>query len=364
MVIVYLIKIRDKGILMTADKELNPMDVMKPINISSQELDESEPLTTVEMGKLWATYMGNSMSSQILTYFLQHCDDEYIRTLLENGLALTKDFMQRIEKFYKKVNFPTPLGFTQDDVNLGAPRLYEDEFYAHYLKYAAKAGLSLYAMAIPLVMREDIREFFVYANKCTTILLGQINNVLFEKKLIVKPPIIPTPEKPDFINKQSFLNGWFGDVRPLHAMEIVHLYDNIENNATSKALLLGFHQIVKDENTKALFKRGLEITDKAVKQCIEKLHIEHLATPSYIDHLVTTSNYPPFSDKIMLFHKVDMFSMKIRSFGNAISVTSRRDVGALYVRMMTNVGLFVDDGANILIDKGWMESPPKAFDRS
>jgi hypothetical protein len=344
--------------------DLNPMDIMKPINLSTNELDETQPFTVVEIGKLWATYIGNSMSSQILPYFLQHCEDEYIRTLLENGIALSKDFMQRIEVFFKKENFPIPVGFTNDDVNLGAPRLYEDTFYVHYLKYAAKAGLSLYAVAIPLVMREDVREFFVYVNNCTDILLGQINNVLFEKHLISKPPIIPTPEKPDFINKQSYLNGWFGDVRPLHAMEITHLYDNIENNTTSKALLLGFHQTVRDEKIKALFKRGLDMTDKVVKQCIEKLHKENLATPSYLDHLVTTSSNPPFSDKIMLFHKVDMFTIKIRSFGNSIAVNGRRDISALYVRAMTNVGLFVDDAANILIDKGWMESPPKAFDRT
>ncbi|WP_191274238.1 DUF3231 family protein [Neobacillus kokaensis] len=339
------------------------MDIMKPINISTKELDESQPLTTVEMGKLWVSYMGNSMSSQILSYFLQHCEDEYIRTVLENGLAVSKDFLQRIEVILRKENFPIPVGFSEDDVNLGAPRLYEDDFYVQYIKYAAKAGMSLYSVAIPLVMREDIREFFVYANQCTVILLGQINNVLMEKKLIVKPPIIPTPEKPQFINKQSFLNGWFGDVRPLHAMEIVHLYDNIENNITSKALLLGFYQTVKDEKIKALFKRGLDMTDKAVKQFIEKLHKENLATPSYIDHLVTTSTNPPFSDKIMLFHKVDMFSMKIRSYGNSLAVNGRRDISTLYLRTMANVGIFVDDGANILIDKEWMESPPTAFDR-
>jgi hypothetical protein len=168
---------------MTTDKELNPMDVLKPINLSTKELGGSQPLTAVEMAKLWATYVGNSMSSQILSYFIQHCKDEYIRILLENGLALSKDFMQRIETFFKKYHFPIPVGFSKDDVNLGAPRLYEDEFYVHYLKYVAKAGLSLYAVAIPLVMREEIREFFVYVNQCTDILLGQINNVLFEKHL-------------------------------------------------------------------------------------------------------------------------------------------------------------------------------------
>jgi hypothetical protein len=223
--------------------------------------------------------------------------------------------------------------------------------------------MSIYAVAIPLVMREDIKEFFIYCNNCTTTLLGQINNVLFDKKLISKPPIIPTPDGIDYITKQSYLNGFIGDVRPLHALEITHLYDNIENNATSKALLLGFYQTVKDEKIKALFKRGLDMTDKAVKQYMEKLQTEHMLTPSYIDHLITTSTYPPFSDKIMLFHKVDMFSMKIRSFGNSLAVNGRRDLGSLYGRTLMNIALFVDDGANILIDKGWMESPPKAFDR-
>lgn len=350
-------------LVMATDKELNPMTVMKPQDLSLHTIGKDQPLTTFEIGKLWATYMGNSMSIQILGYFLQHCDDEDIRLLLENGLALSRDFIERIEGFFNNENFPIPKGFTKEDVNLGAPRLYEDEFYAHYLKYAAKAGMSLYAVAVPLIMREDIREFFIYCNQCATVLLGQINNVLMKKRLIAKPPIIPIPKGIDKIDNQSYSYGFIGDVRPLQALEIIHLWDNIENNTTSKALLLGFYQIVKDEKIKALFKRGLNMTEKAVKQYKEKLHIEQIDSPAYLDHLVTTSSYPPFSDKIMLFHKVDMFAMKIRAFGNSLAVTARRDINMLYIRTLVNIGLFVDDGLNILIDKGWLESPPKAFDR-
>ena len=58
---------------------------------------------------------------------------------------------------------------------------------------------------------------------------------------------------------------FIGEVRPLQALEIIHLWDNIENNVTSLALLLGFHQIVQDKKIKALFKRGLDMTNKAVK---------------------------------------------------------------------------------------------------
>jgi hypothetical protein len=49
------------------------MDVLKPINLSTKELDETELLTRVEMGKLWATYVGNRMSSNIArTNILKH----------------------------------------------------------------------------------------------------------------------------------------------------------------------------------------------------------------------------------------------------------------------------------------------------
>ena len=67
--------------------DLQPMDVMKPINLSTQELDESQPLTSVEMGKLWVTYIGNSMSSQILPYFIKHCEDEYIKDFIRKWFS-------------------------------------------------------------------------------------------------------------------------------------------------------------------------------------------------------------------------------------------------------------------------------------
>jgi hypothetical protein len=339
------------------------MDVLKPINISADKLAPENPFTAVEMGKLWATYVGNSMSHKILQYFLKHVEDEDIKTLLENGLALTVDFMQTIEKLFKKEDFPIPIGFTVEDVNLGAPRLFEDQFYVHYLKYAAKAGLSLYAIAIPLVMREDVREFFIHCNETTTILLGQLNNVLIDKGYIMKPAMIPVPRKVDFIKKENYLNGFFGDIRELHALEITHLYDNIENNITSKALLIGFSQGAKREKVRQFFVRGKAITDREVQQFQDKLHKENLPFPSQIDHLVTESTFSPFSDRIMVFHKVDMFSIKIRSFANSMSLNGRRDIGLMYMKALSEVALFVEDGANIMIENGWMEQPPKAIDR-
>ncbi|MDR6884111.1 DUF3231 family protein [Bacillus sp. 3255] len=338
------------------------METIKPIKIKSTASTTYEKLTSAEMGKLWATYVGNSMSKCILSYYLHHVEDEDVKKLLEHALKLSLEFMNTTEHILRKENFPIPNGFSDEDVNLGAPRLYEDVYYVHYLKYAAKAGMSIYNVAIPLVFRKDVREFFIYCMDATMALIVQINEVLMSKGLIIKPPIIPVPDHVQYVH-QDFLNGFLGHVRSLHALEIAHLHDNIENNVTSKALIMSFGQVVKSEKIRKLFTEGKEMTHKQVEQYMEKLHRENLPSPSFLDHLVTSSTFSPFSDKLMLFHKIDMFSMKIRAIGNSAAVNGRHDLGTLYGKSLVQLTSFVNDAAKIMIEYGWMEQIPLAVNR-
>ncbi len=338
------------------------LQTIKPIKLGSNKSGSNEKLGSAEMGKLWATYMGNSMSKCILSYYLQHVEDSDIKTLLENALKLCDEFMKTTTEIFQKESFPIPKGFGEEDVNLGAPRLFEDEFYVHYLKYTAKAGLSIYNIAVPLVFRKDVNEFFIHCLHSTISLMEQIKEILMNKGFIIKPPIIPVPEKVEFV-QNDFLNGFFGHVRPLHALEIAHFYDNIENNVTSKALIMAFAQVAKDEKIKELFESGRDGTQKNVEHYMNMLLKENLPAPTFLDDLVTASKFSPFSDKLMLYHKMDMFTMKIRAFGNSLAVNGRHDIGALYTKSFMKVGVFVENAAKIMIEKGWMEQPPYAIDR-
>jgi hypothetical protein len=339
------------------------VNTIKPTKIQSYSRRE-ETFTAVEMGKLWATYTGNTMARQVLLYFLQHVEDEDIKKIVEQALKLCETIIQESKDIIAGENMAVPIGFSEEDANLGAPRLFADEFYLHYLKYAGKAGLSIYSIAIPIMMREDVRQFFVRTLDATVKLLFQVNNALMTKGYLSKAPVLPIPDKVDFIKKQSYLHGFIGNVRPLHSLEVTHLYDNIENNVTSKALLIGFSQTAKTEAVRQFMLRGKEITGKQVELMSQHLHHDNLPSLPLLDHLVSTSTFAPFSDKLMLAHKIDMFSMKIRSFANASSLNGRRDLGALYGKFIINVSLYVEDGANIMIDTGWMEQPPEAADRN
>ncbi|KYG32938.1 DUF3231 family protein [Priestia endophytica] len=335
------------------------MDTIKPTKIGKTFNDR---LTSAELGKLWATYMGNSMSTCILSYFLQHVEDSEIKKLVENAAFLSEEFQSMIKEIFIKEHIPVPHGFTKEDVNLKAPKLFEDEFYVHYLKYAAKAGMSIYNVAVPLMYREDVRDFYLYCMDATMKLMEQINSILMDKRLIIKPPIIPIPEGVK-IARSDYLKGLIEKARPLHALEITHLYDNIESNVTSKALIMAFRQVAKMEKVREVFKKGEDLTTRAVERYMTKLHEDHLPAPSFLDHLVTTSTVSPFSDKLMLFHKVDMFSMKIRAFGNSVAVNGRHDLALLYGKSLTNIFKFVDDASQLMMKNGWMEVPPEAVDR-
>ena len=53
------------------------LQTTKQLKLCSNKTNNTESLTSGEMGKLWATYMGNSMSKCILRYYLQYVEDIY-----------------------------------------------------------------------------------------------------------------------------------------------------------------------------------------------------------------------------------------------------------------------------------------------
>jgi spore coat protein CotF len=179
------------------------MDSIKPIkpiklSTTTYKTETNEKLTSAEIGKLWITYMGNSMSKCVLSYFLQHMEDDEIKNIYEKALNLTDEFIQKIRKIYIQEHHPIPIGFTEEDVNLDAPRLFMDEFYLHYLKYVAKAGMSIYSIAISLMVRPDTRTFFTNALNSTINLMNEINELLMKKGFVGEVSLHSHPPRDRF----------------------------------------------------------------------------------------------------------------------------------------------------------------------
>lgn len=321
-------------------------------------------LTSAELAELWAAYMNDSMAICVLKYFLNKVEDTEIRPVIEYGLELSQSHVTKITKIFEGENFPIPVGFNEEeDVELNAPRLYSDTYFLQYVKQMGQLGMNAYSMAIATSTREDVYDYFSECFSQADKLHKMASRVLLSKGLYIRPPYIPTPTTPDFVKKQSFLTGWFGDRRPLTGLEISNLFANIQRNALGVATLIGFAQTAKIQEVKQFMQRGVDIAKKHVTIFGEVMKEDDLPVPMTWDTEVMDSTTFVFSDKLIMFQTTALIAIGIGYYGTSMSTSPRRDIGLHYTRLSTEIGQYAEDGANIMINNGWLEQPPTAADR-
>ncbi|WP_172840525.1 DUF3231 family protein [Virgibacillus phasianinus] len=320
-------------------------------------------LTAPEVANLWASYQNDTMAMYMISYLAKRTEDKEIRSLLEFAVQLAKEHVAVVSDIFKKGNYPIPIGFTKEDVNLDAPKLYSDKLCLYYMIDMAKFALPAYGLALSGGTREDVIAFYSKGLDETQELFKRATRLTMKKGIFNFAPTIPKPDKVDFIKRQDFLSGWF-DKRPLVGMEISALVYNTKRASLGEALVTGFSQTAQSTAVRKFFERGKKLTKKHL-DTLGSLLIEDDLSPGTINLTaeVTTSTTPPFSDKLMMFHATTFTASGLAQYGYAASSSPRRDLGLTYARLMAETGLYAEDGSNIMIDNGWLEQPPEAADR-
>lgn len=326
------------------------------------QLNHQDKINASEYGIIWSQYVNDSMSRCVLRYFLNDVKDENTRALLQFALELSETHIERTKKLLIQENYPIPIGFTDEDVTVNAPSLFTDTFKVIYLQIMAIHGLTRYAGATSLCIREDIRKYLIECTSQTLELFDRVTTVALSKGILSKPPTLNNKQKIDFIRKQNYLTGWFGKRRPINAIEISGAHLNMQKNMVKMVLELGFSQVCQSKEVREYFERARKLCKRHFHILGLMLEEENLHQPRIFESEVTDSTVPPFSDKLMLFHIATLLSAALGYYGEALSMCQRRDLSADYARMNMEIALIAEDGMNLLIENGWMEQPPIATD--
>jgi hypothetical protein len=320
-------------------------------------------LTASEIGSLWSSYMAESGSIPMLKFFLEKVEDEEIKTFIELALNFSKKHLIELENIMKQEEYPVPIGFSKEDVNLNAPRLFSDTYVLYFLRNLGKAGIAANGAAVTSAAREDMRILYRNYLNDTILVEDEAKRILLSKGLFVRPPHIPTPKKVEFVNNQNFLKGWFGERRPLIADEITHLYMNYTNNLYGRSLLIGFAQVSPNPKIRKYFERGIDLSREILDVIKIIFEESNLPAPMTWDAEVSDFIVSPFSDKLMLFQTSVLTALSLGNIGGSIALSLRRDISAKYLKQMMKVGLYAEDGAELMIENGWLEQPPISADR-
>jgi hypothetical protein len=327
------------------------------------EIDKKVKISSAELAQLWAQYMNDSGSICVLKFFLEKAEDPEIRPVIEFALKLSKTHIEKLTVFFKEDNYPVPYGFkVEEDVDLGAPKLYSDSFVLQFIHQTAKIGLTNYSASVASAVRSDITDYYMECLSETMQLYKISKDLLLAKGLYVRSPSIPL-EKIEFVNKQAFLFDVIGEKRPLIVAEVSNLYENTKRNILGVATLIGFSQVAKDKEVTRFFLRGIDIGKKHIKVFGAKLEECNLPVAATLSAEVTTSTAYTFSDKLMMFFTTGLIGLSIGYYGTAVAQSPRIDLGVMYNKLSLEIQLYSEDGSNILINNKWMEQPPMASDR-
>ncbi|MFC7686990.1 DUF3231 family protein [Ureibacillus sp. GCM10028918] len=93
-------------------------------------MTEQQKLTSAEIASIWTAYMNDTMSKCVLGYFLKDVEDAEIRSIIKQAYDLASTHIEKLTSIFQEEQIPLPTGFTSEDVDMNAPRLYMDWIHA------------------------------------------------------------------------------------------------------------------------------------------------------------------------------------------------------------------------------------------
>ncbi|KAB2335743.1 DUF3231 family protein [Bacillus mesophilum] len=324
-----------------------------------------QPLMASEIGILWTSFQNDSMSCCILSHMLKYADDQEIKKIIESALEIACVHIEKLTHLFEKEKYAKPTGFTKKDVNLNAPRLFSDAFCVTYINHMAKAGMVGYSGMLAMSAREDIVDFYSKALLETRNLYETTLKVMIKNGLYVRAPYIPLPSETDYVDSSKYLSGLnpFSKKRPLNAIEISHLFLNIQTNSIGVKLCLAFGQTSPRTEVQEYMLRGKQISEKQMAVFIRTLLENNISAPTSPDECVTETTTQIFSDQLVMFHMALLSAAGTGNYATAAAASQRSDLAINYERLSFEIARYAKQGADIMIKNNWLEQPPGTIDR-
>jgi len=300
----------------------------------------------------------------MLKHFLQHLEDTELILPVNKSLKISQLHVDQIKRIFEIENIPVPIGFTEKDVDLSAPPLF-NELFALSLVYAM-SGIKMvnYSFVLSSVARRDIRQFFTDCIHQATELYNDSTGLMLSKGIYDRPPMINYPKKVEFIKKEAiYVFGFWGEKRPLNSIELTEIFRNIERNYFAVLLSQGLLQVVKDSKIKQYISKGKDISEEQINLFNKLLIKENALGTIPVNMEVTDSTTSPFSDKLITGLFDFLNSVDVMLIGRALSLSMRADLAAHFSKLIQKVISYMVEGYDIMVGRQWLEQPPQQINR-
>ncbi|WP_100372338.1 DUF3231 family protein [Bacillus sp. FJAT-45037] len=322
---------------------------------------ESIKLTSSEMASLWKQYISVTHSMCMLQYFIAKAEDNEVLTTLTNTLQKVEKIKGNTKQILELEKVQVPVGFSSQDVDVNAPRLFSDVFALLYIKNLSRIITSTSSLMHTMSTRKDIRQHFKECTSEVLTVFDEVSDVLLDKGLYVRPPYIEPPRKSDFVEDKDYLNGinLLGDQRNLNAIEISHVFGNIEANVVGNTITQAFEQTADKKEVRDFLKKAGKLSEKVITTLTKFLTSSHLPAPMPSETQVFSSSQPAFSDRLMMYQLTTLSSIGISDYATSLATSMRNDLKRQYTDFLDDTAKLGGEAQKLLIENSWLEQPPQ-----
>ncbi|MCM3576340.1 DUF3231 family protein [Mesobacillus subterraneus] len=324
---------------------------------------ENLRLTSSEIGTLWGEYVNGTMIDTVNRYMYTIIEDEAIKAIFEDALSTFERQKNQMVTFLENEGFPIPVGFSEEDINKGAKRLFSDIFCLNYLHIMTLHGLIGHSTALGVSVRKDLRQFYDSCDNDGKRMYHQTIELLLEKGSFQRDPLFYPKKNPEFIESEDFTDGLFGKGRNLSATEIISISFNLKKSIMAKTLSIAFSQVAQSKEVRKFLSDSEKTADQQIQTFSKIMHKDNLPTPRSWETEVTTSTDSPFSDKLMMYHTGFLFQAAQVYHGTGLASAMRTDLTATYEGIIIKNLMVTKKWFNIMEENKWLEQPPLAPNR-
>lgn len=274
-------------------------------------------------------------------------------------------YVVKIEDIFNKQGVVIPVGFTKEDVNLEAPKLFDNGFDIMFIRILKEISMGIYTINMNMSYNDKVMQIYEGLTSATQRIYKLSTLYLLEKGILTLPPKVTMPKTTEFIETESYLKGLnpFSEKRALNYIELGYLHHGLETNNIGMQLITGFAQCADNDEVKKYFVKGKELAKKQINTYEEILVESDVQISATAGGTVTASKVPPFSEKLMMFcvYLLNGFGIVGNSFGTIFSL--RNDVSMKVALVAKDIYFYADEGIKLMIKNGWFEEPPQMEDR-
>ncbi len=302
---------------------------------------------------------------RILEYFMKKADDDEARNILGGLWQELNYYVIEIEKVFKQQGIAIPIGFNAEDVNLEAPKLYDNGFDVMFLRILKEVSMGMYTINMNMAYNDEVIKIYEGLTNVTQKIYKLATRYLLNNGILSLPPKVTMPKTVEFIKSKKYMSGFnpFNSKRALNNIELGFLHHGIETNNIGMQLISGFAQCAQNKEVRKYFEKGKELAKKQIKIFQEILLDNDIQFSATSGSTVTTSTVAPFSDNLMM-HCITFlngFCIVGNSFGTFF--TLRNDISLKITLLAKDIYFYGQEGIEIMIKNGWFEEPPQTVDR-